>query len=293
MSLFGLWSAASGMRAQQTNVDVSSNNVANLNTVGFRRSRSDFQDLLVERLDPSGGGLLRGDNTQHANDVGAGEGLEASKLLFDQGGMQNTGVPTDLAIDGTGFLQVREANGQTAYTRDGSFLIDANGDVVDHHGNHLLVQPPGGGAVVPLNVSQNVNGFPVQVQQLRIDTNGVISGVFPGANPQDPPTDLGTVQLARFVNPQGLTTIGGNLFAVSPNSGPAITGLPGTGTQAAPGAPLFMFGQVWQNHLEASNVDLSDEMSNVIVAQRGYQMDLKALQAADEMWQLANSMHRG
>src|SRR5581483_2388634 len=119
MSLFGLWSAASGMRAQQTNVDVSSNNIANLNTIGFRRSRSDFQDLLVERLDPSGGGLLRGDNTLHANDVGAGESVEATKLLFDQGGLQNTGVMTDLAVDGTGFFQVLQPNGQIAYTRDG------------------------------------------------------------------------------------------------------------------------------------------------------------------------------
>src|SRR5438874_10214790 len=123
MSLFGLWSASSGMRAQQTNVDISGNNLANVNTVGFQRSRGDFQDLLVERLDPSGGGLLRGDNTLHANDVGAGQGLEATKLMFEQGGLKPTDEPTHIAIDGTGFFQVRQANGQTAYTRDGSFHI--------------------------------------------------------------------------------------------------------------------------------------------------------------------------
>lgn len=291
MSLFALWSASSGMRAQQTAVDIAANNLANSNTVGFRRSRGDFQDLLVERLDPSGGGLLRGDDTLHANDVGAGENLEASKMMFDQGGLQQTTQPTDIAIDGVGFFQVRQPNGQTAYTRDGSFRIDSNGDIVDHSGNHLLVQGPGGG-LVPLNVGQVTNGGSVPAENLRIDTNGVITGTFPGANPSDPPTTFGTVQLARFINPQGLTQIGGNLYAVSPNSGPALTGLPGTGTQDAPGAPLLQFGQVWQKHLEASNVNIGDELSSVIVAQRAYQFDLKTLQAADEMWSLANQMKR-
>ncbi|MBV9119512.1 MAG: flagellar hook-basal body protein [Chloroflexi bacterium] len=291
MSLFGLWSASSGMRAQQTNVDIAGNNLANVNTVGFRGSRADFQDLLVERLDPSGGGLLRGDNTLHANDVGAGQGLEASKLMFDQGALRRTGMPTDMAIDGNGFFQVRQANGQVAYTRDGSFVLDANGDVLDHNGNHLLVQGPGGG-VVALNVSQNVNGQPQAAENLRIDTNGVITGTFAGANPQNPPTNFGTIQLARFVNPQGLVNLGANLFQVTPNSGPAIAGLPGSGTQAAPGAPELLFGQVWQGNLEASNVDMSAELTDVITAQRNYQMNLKSLQTADEMWQLANNLRR-
>ncbi|HEU0166477.1 MAG TPA: flagellar hook-basal body complex protein [Chloroflexota bacterium] len=285
MGLFGLDTAATGMRAQQTSVDISGNNMANIDTVGFRGTRGDFQDLLVERLDPSGGGLLRGDQTLHASDVGAGQGLEAAKLDFQQGALRSTGGPTDMAIDGEGFFQVRQANGQTAYTRDGSFVIDGNGDIVDHNGNHLLVQAPGGG-VAPLNVVQNGQA----AQQLRIDSNGVITGVFPGANPQDPPTNFGTVQLARFVNPQGLVTIGGNLFQVTPNSGAAITGLPGTGTQAAPGAPLLQFGQVWQKFLEASNVNMADELSSVINAQRNYQMNLQSFQTADQMWQLANDM---
>jgi flagellar basal-body rod protein FlgG len=291
MSLFGLWSASSGMRAQQTSVDISGNNLANINTVGFQKSRGDFQDLLVERLDPSGGGLLRGDNTLHANDVGAGEGLEASKLLFEQGALRTSNEPTHMAIDGNGFFQVRQPNGQTAYTRDGSFTVDSTGDVVDHNGNHLLVQGPNGG-VVALNVAQAQNGLPVTALQLRIDTNGVISGVFPGANPQDPPTNLGNVQLARFVNPQGLVNIGANLFTVSPNSGAAITGLPGTETQAAPGAPELQFGQVWQKFLETSNVDMGDELSNIVASQRNYQMNLKSLQTSDDMWSLANNMRR-
>ena len=292
MSLFGLWSASSGMRAQQTNVDVSANNLANTNTVGFQHSRGDFQDLLVERLDPSGGGLLRGDNTLHANDVGAGAGIEATKLMIEQGALKSTGEPANVAIDGVGFFQVRQTNGQTAFTRDGSFRIDQNGDVVDHKGNHLLVQPAGGGAVVPLNVAQVVNGFPVPADDLRIDTNGAVTGRFPGGNPADPPTEFGGVQLARFVNPQGLVNIGANLFAVSDNSGAAITGLPGTASQAAPGTPLLQFGQVWQKFLEASNVDMGDELSSVMVAQRTYQMNLKSLLTADEMWQLANNMKR-
>jgi flagellar basal-body rod protein FlgG len=291
MTMFGLWTASSGMRAQQTDVDISANNLANANTVGFRRSRGDFQDLLVERLDPSGGGLLRGDETLHANDVGAGEALEATKLMFEQGGLQETTSPTDIAIDGTGFFQVRQANGQTAYTRDGSFRIDGNGDVVDHRGNHLLVQAPGGG-VQPLNIAQVQNGLPVRVTDLRIDTNGVVTGTFPGGNPSDPPVALGTIQLARFVNPQGLVQIDANLYTPSPNSGQAITGLPGTGTQAAPGAPLLQLGQVWQKHLETSNVNTGDELSSVMVAQRTYQLNLKALQSADEMWSLANQMKR-
>jgi len=116
--------------------------------------------------------------------------------------------------------------------------------------------------------------------------------VFRGANPQDPPTEFGTIQLARFVNPQGLVQIDGNLFTPSGNSGQAVTGLPGTATQAAPGSPVLRFGQIWQRHLEASNVDLGEEMSSVVVAQRNYQMNLKSLQTADEMWNLANNMRR-
>src|SRR5579862_9602732 len=126
MSLFGLWTSASGMRAQQSGVDLAANNLANANTVGYRHSRGDFQDLLVERLDPSGGGLLRGDNTLHANDVGAGEGMEAAKIMFDQGALQSTGQPTDIAIDGQGFFQIQQPNGQIAYTRDGAFKLDSN-----------------------------------------------------------------------------------------------------------------------------------------------------------------------
>lgn len=292
MSLFGLWSASSGMRAQQSGVEIASNNVANVNTVGFQRSRGDFQDLLVERLDPSGGGLLRGDDTLHANDVGAGQGVEATKLMFEQGALRTTGHPTDMALDGAGFFQVRRPNGQIAYTRDGSFRIDVNGDIVDHRGNHLLVQAPGGGGVTNLNITQAQNGFQLPVDDLRIDTNGSITGVYRGANPQDPPTDFGTVQLARFINPQGLIQVDGNLFTPSASSGAAITGLPGTATQAAAGSPVLQFGQVWQRHLESSNVDLGEELSSVIMSQRNYSMNLKSLQTADEMWSLANSMRR-
>src|SRR5207245_413248 len=108
----------------------------------------------------------------------------------------------------------------------------------------------------------------------------------------DPPTELGSVELARFLNPQGLVNIGANLFQISPNSGQALTGLPGTATQAAPGQPELLFGQTWHKFLEASNVNMSDELSNVVVAQRTYQMNLKSLQTADEMWQLANGMRR-
>jgi flagellar basal-body rod protein FlgG len=292
MSLFALWSASTGMRAQQSSVDLSANNLANVNTSGFQRSRADFRDLLVQRLDPSGGGLLRGDNALHANDVGAGQGLEASKLVFEQGALRPTEVPTHVGIDGVGFFQLRQANGQTAYTRDGSFRVDSNGDVLDHAGNHLLVQPPAGGGLIQLNVAQLANGQPVTATELRIDPNGRITGTFAGANPAAPRTEFGSIQLARFTNPQGLVQIGGNLFTVSPNSGAAITGLPGTGTQGNPGAPQLMFGQVLQKHLESSNVDMGDEMAGVISAQRNYQMNLKALHMADEMWQLANSMKR-
>src|SRR4051794_23197733 len=128
MSLFGLWSASSGMRAQQTSVDIAANNLANANTVGFQRSRGDFRDLLVERLVQFGGALLRGDNTLHANDVGAGQGLEGIKLMVEQGAMESSNVPANMVIVGVGFFQVRQPNGQLAYTRDGSFRVDANGD---------------------------------------------------------------------------------------------------------------------------------------------------------------------
>ncbi|MGH2470748.1 MAG: flagellar hook-basal body protein [Chloroflexota bacterium] len=291
MGTFGLWSAASGMSAQQTNVDIAANNLANVNTVGFERARGDFQDLLVERLNPAGGGLLRGDPTLHADAVGAGEGLQATKLMFEQGPLQSTNQVTDVAIDGQGFFQVQQPNGQIAYTRSGGFHIDPNGDVVDAQGNHLLVQTPAGN-VAPLNVAQVVNGFEVPVNDLRLDTNGVLSGSFPGAAPGAAPVNFGILQLARFTNPQGLVQIGANLFSPSGNSGAAITGQPGTSTQASPGAPLLRFGQVWQRFLEGSNVNTGDELASVITAQRSYEMNQKSLQISDQMWQLANQMHQ-
>jgi flagellar basal-body rod protein FlgG len=246
--------AVSGMVSHKLRLDVIANNVANATTTGFKAGKMSFQDVLNQPHRVGG----------PDGDVRVGAGVRAAALhpSFVQGAPQPTDSPTDLAIYGDGFFRVRLPDGTEGYTRNGSFRLDAAGQLVTADGLPLVP-----GVTVP----------PGEAAGLTVDGDGRVLVERAGAAA---PTLLGRIQLARFNNPEGLETISQTLFRVSANSGPAVLGQGNT-----PG-----FGQVVSNALEGSNVDLADEMSSLIVAQRAYGLSLKALQTADEMLGLANSM---
>lgn len=258
-----LWIAASGMEAQTLNIDVISNNLANVNTTGFKRSRPDFQDLLYQTLKPAG--VASTSNTQVPTGIQVGQGTRpvAVQKIFIQGDYQNTQNQLDVAIEGDGFFQIEQPSGETAYTRAGSFKLDSEGRIVTSDG--FLVTP---GITVP---SDSLS--------VSIGTDGTVSVLQAG---QAEPSEIGQIELARFVNPAGLHSIGRNLYIQTLSSGEPITGTPG----------IDGFGTTAQGFLEMSNVSVAEEMVNMIIAQRAYEVNSKAIQTADDMLQIANNLKR-
>ncbi|MBA5779302.1 flagellar basal-body rod protein FlgG [Stappia sp. F7233] len=246
--------AATGMRAQELNVEVISNNVANLRTTGYKRQRADFQDLLYENLRRVGTATSdTGTIVPTGVQIGSGVKVAATARILTQGTIAPTGKETDVAIRGEGFFQIRLPDGNTAYTRDGSFERDANGQLTTVDGYEVLP-----GIVIPEDG-----------RDLTINAQGVVQVVNGNGQIQD----LGQIQLARFVNKSGLEAVGDNLFLETTSSGAAIVGNP-----SEPG-----FGDLQQKHLEASNVEAVTEISDLIAAQRAYEMNSRIIQAADEM----------
>lgn len=258
-----LWTAASGMQAQSASIDVISNNLANVNTTGFKRSRADFQDLLYETMQPAGTSAAGDGQVPTGIQIGHGTRLVATQKVFLQGDFQNTQNELDMAIEGEGFFQIVQANGDIAYSRAGNFKIDSEGRLVTPDG--LLMEPE--------------ITIPTDALAVSIATDGTVSVLQPG---QSEPSEVGTVELARFVNPAGLDSIGRNLYLKTAASGEATTGTPGEDG----------FGTLAQGYLEMSNVSVVDEMVNMITAQRAYEINSKAIQAADEMLQAANNLKR-
>jgi len=258
-----LWTAASGMQAQSLNIDVISNNLANVNTTGFKRSRADFQDLLYETLRMAGSASSDGTEVPTGIQLGHGTRPAAVQKIFLQGDYQHTQNELDMAIDGDGFFQVIQADGETAYTRAGSFKLDSQGRLVTSDGFPLQPQ-----ITVPLDSTG-----------IAIGIDGTVSVVQAG---ETEPTEIGTVELARFVNPAGLNSVGRNLYVATMASGDAVTGPPGEEG----------FGTLSQGYLEMSNVSVVDEMVNMISAQRAYEINSKAIRTADEMLQMANQLKR-
>ena len=258
-----LWTAASGMQAQTSNIDVISNNLANVNTAGFKRSRADFQDLLYETMRPPGTSTPGGGQVPTGIQIGHGTRTVATQKIFIQGDFQHTQNELDMAIEGDGFFQIAQANGDIAYTRSGNFKIDSEGRIVSPDG--FLMEPE--------------ITIPTDAMAVSIGTDGTISVLQPG---QTAPTNVGTVELARFVNPAGLQSMGRNLYIQTAASGDPITGTPG----------LDGYGTIAQGYLEMSNVSVVDEMVNMITAQRAYEINSKAIQAADDMLQAANNLKR-
>ena len=258
-----LWTAASGMQAQELNINVISNNLANVNTTGFKRSRADFQDLLYQTLRSAGVASSAGTVVPTGIQVGHGTRPAAVQKIFIQGDFQHTKNDLDLVIEGDGFFQILQPNGETAYTRAGSFKLDNEGRIVSSDG--YLIEPE--------------MSIPNDTISINIGTDGTVSIMQAG---ETDPDELGTIELARFINPAGLNAIGRNLFLPTGASGDPVTGIAGEDG----------FGTIAQCYLEMSNVSAVEEMVNMIVAQRAYEINSKSIQTADEMLQMANNLKR-
>ncbi len=258
-----LWTSATGMQAQALNLDVIANNLANVNTAGFKKSRAEFQDLLYETLRPAG--TSSSQDTQVPTGIQIGHGTRPSTVLkiFSQGNMENTKNELDLAIEGDGFFQIILPNGETAYTRDGSFKLDSDGRIVNSDG--FALEP---------EIS-----IPSDALSISVGIDGTVSVLQAG---DSTPSEIGTIELARFVNPAGLISTGRNLYMTSEASGDEMTGTPGEDG----------LGSLAQGFLEMSNVSVVDEMVSMITAQRAYEVNSKSIQTADEMLQMANNIKR-
>jgi flagellar basal-body rod protein FlgG len=258
-----LWTAASGMAAQQTNVDTISNNLANVNTTGFKASRNDFEDLMYQTIRQSGSST--GPSTQLPTGVQLGHGvrLVATQKIYTEGNFQTTGNSLDMAIQGNGFFQVNMPDGTIAYTRDGSFKLDSQGRLVNSEG--YTVEPT---ITIPANATN-----------ISVSADGLVTATVAG---QTAPQDLGQLQIATFINPAGLDSMGANLLKETAASGAPAVGNPGADSA----------GTVIQDTLEMSNVQVVDEMVNMIVAQRAYEMNSKAITTCDTMLDEAAQLKR-
>ena len=258
-----LWTSATGMQAQELNIDVIANNLANVNTSGFKKSRAEFQDLLYESLRPAGAASSADTTIPTGVQLGHGTRPSAVQKLFGQGDFQNTENQLDWAIEGDGFFQIELPNGDTSYSRCGEFKLDADGRIVNADGFLLVPQMT----------------IPTDTVSITVGMDGTVSVI----QADDPvPNEIGTLQLARFVNPAGLRSLGKNLFVPTEASGDEIVGTPGENG----------FGTIAQGFLEMSNVSVVDEMVSMITAQRAYETNSKVIQTSDEMLQMANNLKR-
>jgi flagellar basal-body rod protein FlgG len=246
--------AATGMAAQQLNIDVVANNIANVNTTGFRRSRAEFQDLLYQTLKNPGGQAGSGAPVPVGVQVGLGTRVVATQAMHIQGGLRQTGNNLDLAIEGQGFFQVMRPNQEIAYSRAGNFKTDADGRLVTADG--FAVEP----AIT----------IPVDATSVSVSTNGVVSVTQPG---QANAVEVGQLQLVNFANPAGLLEIGRSMFQLTSASGQPLTQTPGENG----------VGTISQGFLEGSNVEVVNEMIDLIASQRAYEVNQRVVQAADEM----------
>jgi flagellar basal-body rod protein FlgG len=253
--------AASGMQAQQANMDVTSNNLANVSTAGFKKSRAEFEDLLYQNLKEPG--QATGLNSISPTGVQVGLGVRTSAVQRDMsaGGQLQTKRPLDVMIEGGGFFQMLGPDGQLAYTRDGQFKLDNQGRITDKNGN--LLQPE--------------ITIPADAAFIEVSPSGEVRVATTGTTDQ---RAVGQLDIANFVNPAGLRAIGKNLYVQSPASGQPIVVRPG----------LQGTGYLAQGQVETSNVNIVDEMVNMITAQRAYESNSKAVQAADQMLQTINSL---
>lgn len=261
--LRSLRTAALGMAAQQLTIDTIANNLANVNTTGFKKSKVEFQDLLYETIHSGDIGGKDGKEKPTEIQIGMGNKPVSTFRSFSQGAIEETGNPLDIAINGKGFFQISRADGSYAYTRDGSFQINSKGNLVTASG--LSVYPE-------IDIPEGVSG-------INISQDGVISVIIQG---QPNPEDIGQLELVNFMNPAGLRAIGGNLYEQTEASGMPTYGLP-----AEEG-----YGNIVQGYLEKSNVDVVQEMINLIVSQRAYEINSKAVKTSEEILAMVNNLKR-
>jgi flagellar basal-body rod protein FlgG len=261
--LRSLRTAALGLSAQQLNIDTISNNLSNVNTTGYKKNNVEFQDLLYETIQAGNSESRNGNVKPSELQIGLGNKPVSTFRSFSQGSIQETNNPLDVAIDGKGFFRIQQTDGSFAYTRDGAFRVTADGSMVTANG--LPVYPD---IIIPNEASA-----------VKIGVDGIVTVVYEG----DPnPEEVGQLELVSFMNPAGLKAMGSNLYAETEASGDPIVGLPGEDG----------LGSINQGYLEKSNVDIVQEMISLIVAQRAYEINSKAISTSDEILQMTNNLKR-
>lgn len=259
----GLYTAATGMEAQQLNLDITANNLANVSTTGFKKSRADFQDLLYQTIRAPGTSQAQGMQIPTGLQVGLGTRVGATQKIFTSGDLQETGDSLNLAIDGDGFFQVMLPSGELAYTRDGSFKRDSTGKMVTSDGYTL----------------QPEITVPSEATDVSIGEDGTVTATVAGETDTQ---ELGQIQLVKFLNSAGLSSRGHNAYTATAASGDAIIGTPGESG----------FGTLNSGYVEMSNVKVVEEMVNLITTQRAYEVNSKCIQTADNMLETANNLRR-
>jgi flagellar basal-body rod protein FlgG len=256
-----LHTSATGMAAQESNVNTISNNIANVNTTGFKKARTEFDDLLYETVQEAGAKSSANSEYNVGLQVGSGAKVSATRKIHSQGAPQMTNNPYDMMINGEGFLGIIGSNGELKYTRDGSFNVDAQGNLVTRAGHRVFP-----GVVVPPNI-----------MKISIAENGQVEAF---TRESVEPINLGQIPVFTFVNPTGLRSEGANLMAATAGSGQAIQNIPGENGS----------GIIMQGAIEASNVSVMNEMTDLIKAQRAYEMNSKVMGVADQMLQTINNV---
>jgi len=261
--LRALYTAASGMEAQQLNIDTIAHNLANINTSGFKFRKAQFQDLLYQNIRQAGAPNTATTDIPVGLQVGLGTKPVATEIIFSQGDFSATNNPLDIVIQGQGFFQVRQTNGDIAYTRNGNFHLNRDGNIVTSEGDLLDPQ---------ITIPQDQIG-------ITIGADGTVSVQQAG---QTQPQQVGKIELATFQNPSGLQNIGKSLFLPTQASGDAVTGIPGENG----------LGTLLAGYVEQSNVSVVEEMVNMIVSQRAYEANSKVIRTADDMFTQANNVVR-
>jgi flagellar basal-body rod protein FlgG len=260
--LTALWTAASGMAAQEFNIDTISNNLANVDTTGYKKVRADFEDLLYQNIQNAGAPVSEDLKVPTGVFIGHGVKLAATQRIFTQGEFQMTDNPFDVVIEGDGFFQVEQPDGTTAYTRSGAFKIDSEGRLVTSDG--FLITP----AIT----------FPPGATDFTVGMDGTVTAVIDGNQ-----EELGNITLVRFPNPAGLKSVGRNLYVKTDSSGDPIEGQPSIDDG---------FGKLLQGYIETSNVKAVEEMVKMITSQRAYELNSKVIQTGDRMLEVANTLKR-
>jgi len=258
-----MYTASTGMEAQQLYMDTISHNLSNVNTNGFKRSKVEFQDLMYQTLREPGVRNPEGGMAPSGIDVGLGVKAGATNRIFEQGSLNQSGNPLDLAIQGEGFFQIEMPNGAIVYTRDGQLKLSSDGTIVNSSGFRLFPQI----------------AVPAEAQKVEVTSEGIVNVLLPD---EDSMVEIGQLELARFINPGGLRALGGNLYAITDASGQPLINEPGIDGN----------GTIMPGYVEASNVQIVEEMVNMIAAQRAFEIVSKSIQVSEEMLQIANGLKR-